>query len=322
MPCEHCKGAHTLMNCVNLDMVAVHQQFQQRATRGYQPLKLYLDAQRVTLLKRLARDLGGVMNQNKRDLVLFCLVRASPHYPATDNVQTNRSAARAEPRAEPVVVGAHDQIRQLFQQINRIRFSWTSADMENVLWMNQRGRVVDTQHIPAVVPLYNTAQPPMLRVNRWEQIAQQGALLVRINQISPVFSQAAIDLLLRNLEVGFLNDLFSFSQYELQIAQSFQQVPVLSVHPRNQTISIKKGNALVVKDDVCCICMESTCYVQTNCNHSFCNCILQHMSKNGPQCPCCRQGVTGLAYSVPEHYDAVIRLLPILRQGAVQFVEI
>lgn len=302
------------MHCVNIDMVAVHQKFQQRAMRGYQPLKLYLEAQRVTVLKRLARELGGVMNQNKRDLVLFCLVRASPHYPDTDNVQTNRLA----PRADPVAVGAHDQIRQLFQQINRIRFSWTSADMENVLWMNQRGRVVETVHIPAVVPLYNTAQPPMLRVNRWEQIAQQGALLGRINQISPVFSQAAIDLLLRNLEVGFLNDLFSFSQYELQIAQ---QGPVQSVHPRNHPISIKKVDAQVVKTDVCCICMESTCYVQTNCNHSFCNCILQHMSKNGPQCPCCRQGVTGLAYSVPEQYDAVIRLLPILRQGAVQFVE-
>lgn len=306
------------MHCDNMDMVAVQQQFQRWATRGYQPLKLYLEAQRVTVLKRLARELGGVMNQTKRDLVLFCLVRASAHYPDTDNVQTNR-LVRA---ADPVAVGAHDQIRQLFQQMNRIRFSWTSADMENVLWMNQRGRVVETVHIPAVVPLYNTAQPPMLGVIRWEQIAQQGALLGRINQISPVFSRAAIDLLLRNLEVGFLNDLFSFSQYELQIAQSFQQGTVQSVHPVNHPISIKKGDAVDVKTDVCCICMESTCYVQTNCNHSFCNCILQHMSRNGPQCPCCRQGVTGLVYSIPEQYDAVIRLLPILCQSAVQFVEI
>lgn len=50
----------------------------------------------------------------------------------------------------------------------------------------------------------------------------------------------------------------------------------------------------------CCICLGSnsdTCYVDTNCGHSFCNCILHHVVKNGVKCPLCRKAIHTLTYN-------------------------
>ena len=62
----------------------------------------------------------------------------------------------------------------------------------------------------------------------------------------------------------------------------------------------------------CCICLETDTYIKTNCGHVFCNCILQHLSKNGVSCPMCRQPVNQLNYGDAEHLDTTLKMLPML----------
>lgn len=71
--------------------------------------------------------------------------------------------------------------------------------------------------------------------------------------------------------------------------------------------------------ETCCICLESDSYIQTNCGHVFCNCILQHTSKNGVKCPMCRQALTSLAYSCKTQYETTSRLGDMLNMGRVSY---
>lgn len=43
----------------------------------------------------------------------------------------------------------------------------------------------------------------------------------------------------------------------------------------------------------CSICLDVNSYIQTNCRHSFCDCIITHCL-NKTSCPICRQEVTNL----------------------------
>lgn len=68
----------------------------------------------------------------------------------------------------------------------------------------------------------------------------------------------------------------------------------------------------VPQDEACCICLgivEPVCYVMTNCQHPFCNCILHHISTNGVKCPMCRQSVALLTYNQAAAY-AVAKEFP------------
>ena len=71
--------------------------------------------------------------------------------------------------------------------------------------------------------------------------------------------------------------------------------------------------------ETCCICLENDSYIQTNCGHGFCNCILQHTSMNGVKCPMCRQELTSFAYSCKTHYESTSRLGNLLNMGRVSY---
>jgi hypothetical protein len=88
MPCEHCRlEGHTLTHCVNIDMVSLNQQYNEKAGQGRIALTLFLNRLPVPSLKRLTRELGGVMSQIKRDLVRFCLVRVNPILRRAEEIQ-------------------------------------------------------------------------------------------------------------------------------------------------------------------------------------------------------------------------------------------
>lgn len=63
--------------------------------------------------------------------------------------------------------------------------------------------------------------------------------------------------------------------------------------------------------DNCSICLEQS-YIVTNCQHTFCNCILQHLARNNISCPNCRQDIHSLKYIQADKYDITENLMPLL----------
>ena len=66
----------------------------------------------------------------------------------------------------------------------------------------------------------------------------------------------------------------------------------------------------------CPICYEPECFITTNCQHIFCECILKHVATSKPQndgqtitcCPCCREPLTVLEISHKKHYKIISAL--------------
>lgn len=71
----------------------------------------------------------------------------------------------------------------------------------------------------------------------------------------------------------------------------------------------------------CCICLENDTYIETNCKHAFCICIVKHLSKNGVLCPMCRQPVTELNHEDVLHLDKTMEMLPMFAPHAPRFVK-
>jgi hypothetical protein len=221
-----------------------------------------------------------------------------------------------------------EQIKQLLNQLNNIKFAFTYIDIQNILLIVERGDVIQADRIPLRTRHYDMANPPILLRNLREKIVQQGGVLERINQIKPVFASDTIDKILANIEIEFLNVIATgYSSLNHLIHRGrpvVQQVPLQPIRHATATrqVVLKKVKTdLTRNDEVCCICDESVCYVETNCKHSYCNCILHQLSKSGTGCPYCRQEITTLTYSQPDQYDAMARLLPIINHGTVKFIE-
>lgn len=136
----------------------------------------------------------------------------------------------------------------------------------------------------------------------------------------------------RSLRIrSFLRNLGVPSQQQVVAAQqggiaSLAQAAPLATPPNTKPVIQVKVNIIdpTACDkhtvlETCCICLESDSYIQTNCGHVFCNCILQHTSKNGVKCPMCRQALTSLAYSCKTQYETTSRLGDMLNMGRVSY---
>ena len=75
----------------------------------------------------------------------------------------------------------------------------------------------------------------------------------------------------------------------------------------NNSSNLENHNPL----DNCSICLEQS-YIVTNCQHTFCNCILQHLARNNISCPNCRQEILSLKYIQLDKYDITENLMPLL----------
>ena len=87
---------------------------------------------------------------------------------------------------------------------------------------------------------------------------------------------------------------------------------VLQQHQKKVAEKVAENVAELPTETTCCICLETDTYITTNCGHVFCNCILQHLSKNGVSCPMCRQPVIELNYEDADHLDTTLKMLPLL----------
>ena len=68
----------------------------------------------------------------------------------------------------------------------------------------------------------------------------------------------------------------------------------------------RKTDSLFYKDD-CPICFEPQAYIITQCNHTFCSCIMQEIMKPGSQsrCPYCRTTITSLRFKHIAYYNVL-----------------
>lgn len=83
--------------------------------------------------------------------------------------------------------------------------------------------------------------------------------------------------------------------------------PRIKVFLQNDSSNLENHNPL----DNCSICLEQS-YILTNCQHTFCNCILQHLARNNISCPNCRQDILSLKYIQSDKYDITENLMPLL----------
>lgn len=68
----------------------------------------------------------------------------------------------------------------------------------------------------------------------------------------------------------------------------------------------------------CPICYETECFITTNCQHAFCECLFQHIvctqTTNQPttttKCPCCRTPLHQLQISHKKHFKLIAALSP------------
>lgn len=357
--------------------------YNEKASEGRIPLTLYLRNLPVPSLKRLVRELGGVMSRPKPDLIRFCLVRANhveranPVIQRAEELQGQREieiqdayrqreleestergmvqsqvqeARNRETEAVSLELRHHIQpfanvgersivLRMMLAQVNRLILSFTQNNLESrqyppvftqssidiIVATSERGGVIQGSQITRIQRRPTVGLPAMhpwahthmnIRSNNLK------CLMLRINEhITPVFTPEAIQAYCVNIENRYWNDWYHTIPGHAPLAPSRPYHPVQAMRPskRRETVSIQKGETAVTEDD-CCICLESKSYIQTNCGHVFCNCILHHFVKNGVSCPMCREAVNTLVYNQPILYEATLRILPLIHSETIHFI--
>lgn len=64
-------------------------------------------------------------------------------------------------------------------------------------------------------------------------------------------------------------------------------------------------------NDSCSICLETVPYIETNCHHQFCNCILHYISKYNTKCPLCREEINTLTYNNKDSHKEATKIFNI-----------
>lgn len=242
------------------------------------------------------------------------------------DVDANAAAAAAAIAVEAAAVQNRERIVQQFviqQMANRPGQNLEELEAEAEARAAARGQR------PRQRPQTIVQQMATLSDQSWEErrVRQENTAISQIRE-----EQNRIHNEERSLRIrSFLRNLGVPSQQQVVAAQqggiaSLAQAAPLATPPNTKPVIQVKVNIIdpTVCDkhtslETCCICLESESYIQTNCGHVFCNCILQHTSKNGVKCPMCRQELTSLAYSCKTQYDSTSRLGDMLNMGRVSY---
>lgn len=111
------------------------------------------------------------------------------------------------------------------------------------------------------------------------------------------------------------------TQQQVIVIEEEPQTPPHSP-PRRVVENIKmycSSSMYVMADEECSICFGKT-YIQTQCGHSFCQCIIQHIGvKIQAGCPMCRENIRELYFCQPVYYNVLKSAAGILK-GRFTFV--
>lgn len=328
MPCEFCHSTqHTLSVCEQIDVGFYANELRfMTIERDENVTRQYVSNMRLCVLKRLVRHLGGVMSQPRRVLeercIEYTILLRFQELIERENVM-RASARNMEERRVQEAIRRDNAMAAASRELAQRRIQEEAEAREAA-----RGRSERTQ--TTFQQMSNLSdQSWEERHIRQENIAlAQNNVLEEHNRIHNEERSIRIRSFLRNMGIPNQQQAVSAQQGGItslaQVASLAQAAP-LATPPNTKAviqIGVKPSNPCEKNTEVletCCICMESDSYIQTNCGHVFCNCILQHVSKNGVKCPMCRQELKSLAYSCKTHYESTSRLGDMINMGRVSF---
>lgn len=335
MPCEYCHSTqHTLSVCERVDVEFYANELRSMTlARPEQVTRQYVYNMRLPILKRLVRHLGGAMSQPRRVLEQRC-IEYTELLRIREIIERERAVAAVAQQQQQQATHRANAMAIASRELTNRRIQ-AEEEAENVAAARGQRPRPDTI----------VQQMSNLSDQSWEerQARQENNAIVQIrqeqNRIHNEERSIRIRAFLRNM--GIPSQQQALAQQQGGIASSAQQQALaqqqgdiaslaqaapLATPPNTKPVIQVKVNPVdpTVCDkhaslETCCICLESDSYIQTNCGHVFCNCILQHTSKNGVKCPMCRQELTSLAYSCKTQFESTSRLGDMLNMGRVSY---
>ena len=334
--------SHTLSRCREITpQVEFHHQRNveqaQYPSLQYQPTYT-IDMLRTPLLKRLAKRLGCSMNQNIPRLRQYCLgyyqsIRRAFLLSFQQNyaVSTVIEPTQSVPQVQETATAISERVRRVLDNIANVRERTPTLPNTN-------------ENTPVASTFLNSMgiyRPSYLSSNQQGNhtvaIGSHSGSSVQGNHAIAISSHAGQNFQQGNYAIAISSHAGqNFQQGNHAVALGWnagssvqgnyavaigggQQPPQPKVVLRFKEPELKQESIIDLTDEdngskitTCCICLETNTYIKTNCGHVFCNCILQHLSKNGVSCPMCRGKVFELNYGDAEHLDTTVKMLPML----------
>lgn len=358
MPCEYCGSTvHTLMICNAIDVNMLFQQFN-RLTRyhndiGKQDLTIYIGGLETPVLKRLTKRLGGNMSQTRTRLEEYCMVLAE-HKNAL--YHEDHEALRLASQRTDIARNASYINNRTANRIVHVVEDDEPIFVHNTAVAPPVVHVVedDEDVIPIENPFRQIINPPVAVATRTLMFRDYLYNLLNINNtrsttilpvIEPSAPPAPVEPSAPPAPVGPITPVRNNpitrhpSRPTRRPTPTTPTVPPPVMRQTTQTIhdltnrAIYTGyvahkktiqaSSLNTKEycaENCSICFDKS-FIQTNCQHCYCNCILHHLSKNGASCPMCRQDITSITYSHNDFYESTLKIAPIFNTtGKTVFV--
>jgi len=235
------------------------------------------------VLKRLARRLGSTMNKSVDNLRRFCV----EYYHSVRSAHLDMLIyIRDVETTQQQPIHVQDE-RNTSEVVRRVLANISNSNRRDSIANNENTQPVDTTTV--------LHRPSYLTNNQRN-----------INRVVPPGNTFPND------DVIPIDEIFRFNNF---IANGSLQQPQPQPQQPKVVLQLIK-NLDTGKDECtknnCCICLNKEIYITTNCRHEFCNCILQHISKNGVSCPMCRQRIYELNYHDNNYLDTTVKMLPLL----------
>jgi len=178
--------------------------------------------------------------------------------------------------------GTHERIlEELMQQFTRF---WTT-DIPSLL-----------------LPIHTAHMPHNFFAHFGDRIVISSNL--RVNEHSLYYQESPVD-------TRYLTRQPVVPRYPLTMARESPDTRNDDFIPfRRQTIPVVYRNDIVKEIEPCCICMNQLPFMQTQCGHSFCSCILTHLHKQS-SCPLCRADITTLGITDLRVYETMKAMNPV-----------
>ena len=274
-PCSFCNNpTHTLAECPTIDTFAIHRLYIENARKGPGMAHQFLKHLRLPCLKRLAKHYGGRMNRYRRDQHKLCFQMSAMCFPEIRRKKTGYDLEETRRYQE---LGGNLTLEEIHARNVERTIAHKRITDEYLLHIEEVG-------VEQLEPNIDG----FLRFCQWMRCQNQ--------TVFPYF----------NMEWQML------PRHRIQPPPPEQQVvapkPALKIVLQGSDDGLTKSPS-VPETEPCCICLDTATYIETNCHHSFCNCLLHHIAQYNAKCPMCRQDVHTLTYTEAEIYHSTMKLV-------------
>ena len=281
-PCAFCDNpTHTLSNCQVIEPFTLHRLLIENARKGPGMTQQFLKYLRLPGLKRLTKHYFGRMNQSRGDLqrwcyrqVCFCFPQIRQGRMQYDIEETRRFEQLERPVSQEQIIERNAQRVRAHQRITE----------EFLLLIDEIG-------VERVEPNINSYQ----RFCQWMR-CQSPSVFRYFNMELPMFPQVRQMVPVQPIPVP----------PTITIPQALPK-PALKMIFQKVNDPVKSSTE---NKEPCCICMDTEPYIETNCHHHYCNCLLHHITKYNAKCPLCREEIKTLTYNNAEMFNGTKKIIP------------